>query len=918
MVGNVTSASQPSAQLIGMSSLEPATKKLASDIAQETRPALALPPEIRHMFEKLSEFAGKGLGSHSPLVPHNGCCEGHDHQLESKLTDENKSHPWEPGESLANFSEDLKKIADSTGRLLAKPRQELDGSPQDFHIRLRKEHDKNSTGHLDQLQDYVTVLIKRQTQKSDSPEPNLNYHDLQVLVREVFSEVLAKLAKYPNDGNVRNHVVKVLDAMNDCFGKDIQKTSLKGIFPEGGGHLAGAETIVENMAHFLTHAKNSPQSPEDAYRSGALLILRTLKPQAKPVRISDPHFDHHYHLDPYFKGSGKSTRTDMHWNAAHMRSFDLQGSDSMDIPHFLTVDGNAGAENLNNIPIPYYADKGSSTSFYSSDASHIHAYNKLSAEDRQFFQLCATGIPVDATKLQAVEQLAQKFAYNVALQQIEDKVWNVSVNFGEITGYKPAVPQLMLNQGKNGITDDDARNLFIDGTAKVETAIFVAASKGIAAAFLEAGKTPEEVKSYQTQVRIVFHADALPNQEAVNAQSNQYVESGETKLHEITCIADLVKATASVKTALAEEKKKWAEGAKATGHQEVEGGGNLNQMLNSLNTRHHLQMAHLMGASIAEHNFTNAERVTEIDKAIRQIDPEILSEQRTEDNEITLTVDTSWLTASARSINHGMQRHYDKSSDAKIRFLGELCRGFDDYANKAFMFMGQGERFFAMHEKSSLESVLNMALVRAAQKKSVQAAHTTLGKIHHSMQDPATLEALVQHCYATKGAGDCEEGNYLGLFLKYGKADKFPFVFGTDNLTPGNTHSGPEKMLLYTSQAATLEIQLQAIAKYPRDSQVITDDVKERAKKALSCFQLGTAAQIAFRENSSRIVADGIKDGTPESPAEIQETGHAVDMINSRWDPLTPASILRGKATSLSMEDAWAEASSGTDHVEQR
>lgn len=910
MFQNVRSTIQPHAQLSEQIALVPPKKEMATVIEQKNDHVGALPTEIHLMFKRLSEFAGKGLGSHSPLTPHSGCCEGHDHKFESKFTDENKSQLWTPGESLENFSAELKRIADSTGKLLAKSRQVLDGSPQEFQVQLRKEHDKSSTGHLEQLQDYVRVLIKRQAQKSDSPEPSLSYHDLQVLVREVFSEGIAKLAKYPTDKNVQNHVANLLETMNRCFGEEIQKTSLKGIWPEGGGQPAGAEMIVENMVGFLTQAKNSPESPEDAYRSGALLILRTLKPQAKPVRISDSHFDHHYHLDPYFKGSGKSTRTDMHWNAAQMRSLNLQGSDSMDIPHFLTVNGEAGAQNLNNVPIPYYADKGSETRFYSSDASHIQAYNKLSVEDRQFFQLCATGIPVAAEKLEAVKQLAQKFAYNVALQQIEDNVHHVSVNFGEITGYKPAVPQPMLNQGRSEKSDIEAKNLFINGTADVETAIFVAASEGIAKAFLEKKKTADEVKNYQTQVRIVYHADALPNEAAVQASTNLRPPPEQDKLYEITSINDLVQAAAKVKTALATEKKSWNDKAKAIDH-EVEGADKeLCKMLNALNTRHHLQMAHLMGASIAEHNYTNAERVTEIDKAIREIDPEILSPQRGKENEITLTVDTSWLTASARSINHGMQQHYDKCDNLNVNALGELCRGFDDYANKAFMFMGQGERFFAMHDKSGLESTMDMALVRAAQKKSVQAAHTTLGKIHQLVQTPEVLEALVRHCFGTKGAGDCEAGNYLGLFLKYGKVDHFPFVFGTDNLTPGNTHSGPEKMLLYTSQAATLEIQLQAIATYSGKSDVITDDIKDSAAKALRCFQLGTAEQIAFRKNSSRIVAEGIHDGTPDQPAATQESGHAVDMINSRWDPLTATSILRGKSTSLSMGEAKVDGQS--------
>lgn len=122
--------------------------------------------------------------------------------------------------------------------------------------------------------------------------------------------------------------------------------------------------------------------------------------------------------------------------------------------------------------------------------------------------------------------------------------------------------QLMLNCGRNGISDDGAKNLFIDAQQKVETAIFVAVGKGIAATFLD--------------------------------------------------IAGLAKASTMIKTALTEEKKKWNQVAKTTGHQEVKAGEKLNQMLNVLNTRHHMQMAHLKGTSITGHHYTKAEPAIEI------------------------------------------------------------------------------------------------------------------------------------------------------------------------------------------------------------------------------------------------------------------------------------------------------------------
>ncbi|RJF96865.1 hypothetical protein D3870_21010 [Noviherbaspirillum cavernae] len=835
--------------------------------------------ELEAQLNRLELLRPFGNGSHPTyLVPNDqnpSCCDHIDPERNDAANSIAKDTPLNKNEIAA-----LRDFAADVGKQIAK-----------------KPLDAESTGYLKTIQRYAETMLAREN--GGMPVR----HDLNILVSETLAEIIGKLAKHPNSTEASKDAVNLLQALGKHFPDYLKSSEYRKFFFGDGQRKLPSSSLVGKIAGHLNRANEAAAMHEDpalrakaAYRESAAIVLSMKKPAQPPTRIVGNRVDHHNHMNPYDNFGEHSKFTPLAWHVPMYKKFSVDGSDSMPIPHQLVEQGPHARDpaSLNDhTRFAYYDDTNVRAEFYSHDLTHIEAFNALPEGERELFRVCCTGTPVDPNRLNEVAHIARQFAKNVATSQLSAGRKHIGVDFGEITGYKPAVPQAMLGHAANG--KKAIQQAFIEGSALVQTTIFRHAQEGIKLALKQHKHDGKSLDGIRTKTRIVFHADALPNDAATDKMENR---KGDGTLKEATTIANIVAYAKQVDKALT--RKKDPDFPQEVVHE------------------HHLQAAHLMGASIQAHNYKDSSRATELHKAFNDF--------RENCKSLRVTTDSSWLTASARAINWGMAEFFAESDNADIREIGRLIKTADRLSNDGFMFMHGGERFFETHllqGVTSDESLLDMALMRAAQKKAVRTYHATLGELQAKLEVPAILNQL--HKYIDQGVikpgadlGDGEEfgmvlpGNYPGLFLKLrdaknkGIQDATPIVWGTDNLTPAEARSGDLKVLQYTSQHAPLELILAAMSKdktQPQRTARQTD-----LEQALQDYLRGTQEDLSFLGSRTPIPVDDINNGTEPTRANENPRGkpnHPDTLRNVRapQDPHFPWKPESGKTISVRVDD---------------
>ncbi len=714
--------------------------------------------------------------------------------------------------------------------------------------------EKKSFGYISEIETYASKILNRQNSK----ERPIVRHDLSILVSEVIADVVGKVAKHPNDKiYTERHAKSVIKILTKNFSGYLRGSEYKNLFFIDGEQsrimpLSPDDLICKIKKHLveLQKAKNKMKEPGagwgvrftagEAYQAGAALTLHMLKPSAPPTRLGDvKRIDHHYHNHPYDNNGNFSKFSPLNWESEMAQWLGVQHTDIMPIPHQMTAesfDGRKPKFLTDVVRHGYYAGPNRKTEFRSHDATMLVHHNDLEPEQRAKFNACATGLPVDSTRIEEVKQVAKRFAHSVAEGQLHEGRTRIAVNFGEITGYKPALPQeILVGSEKN---TEEIQRKFITRSSAVLTAIFKSAQEGISKALKEYQAEGHVVDGIKTKTRVTFHADALPNKIALDRPDNwtgKY-QRGAPIVKEATVISNIIAYAKAIDANLTRESP--ADFPQGVTHE------------------HHLQAAHLMGASIEPNNFQDPTRATELHQAFRDF--------RKNCQALRVTTDASWLTASARAVNCGMHVFFDQSDDPDLKEIAMLIKTADDLANNCFMFLHGGERFFEIHMLNGDHtdtSVLNMATMRTAQKKAARTYHATLGALHDKLQDPQVNKKVAD--YVSSGvdaAGLVKPGNYPGLFLELsqdkniGKQDRTPIVWGTDNLTASEARSGDLKMLQYVSQHGALEL--------------ILLNLGDEAKYPLLDFLAGSPKDQIYSGAAAKISLFNIRDGA--EPAKLE------------------------------------------------
>lgn len=914
--------------------------------------------DLDESLRKLADLRQYGNGTH-PTYPNPNaqipdCCE-HIHDDHEPVTDPKRSEP--AGD--ANIA-GIKAFADALGA-----RHEEKTARKKLDPRSKP----SSFGFLNKTLAQAQAILARD---GDANRPIVK-HDLNILVSGTIANVLGKVAKHPN-GNKALEASQALALLSTHLGPFLKTSDYKDFFFDAKGTALTGDQLQGKMLSYLETIKKNqdkggtPATAEDAYRAGGVTVMHMNKPSYEATRIVGDRRDHHNHLDPY-GWNGKDHRiVDMAWQAEMGRAYGVQHQDDMPIPHQMMAESFGGRkpEDLeDDTRFAYYDDLKARTEFYSHDRSHIEARKKMDKEIRAALVMCHTGVPVDPTRLEEIAKIVDALAKDAVTAQLLAGRTEISIDIGEITGYKPAVPQPMLEKGQTG--KDAIQDAFTKGSAAVLSTIFKSAEKAaaealstyidvtkkvaertaekvaaaektlatvtakagevtsadpadatVAAAMVAAAedvakakataeaaeKAVEATKSgFRLKTRSVFHADALPTQEATQRDANKKNDQGDLK--EATVMKNIADYAMLIDEELTKSKEDVAFPPGVT-------------------YEHHLQAAHLMGASVAPNNYLDGDRATELHRAFNRFrDPEAGCKT------LRVTTDSSWLTASARAINHGMANFFGQSRDADIREIGTILKTADDLSNNGFMFMHGGERYFETHfltGKHDDTSVLDMALMRTSQEKAVTTYHAVLGQLHDKLEkNPHLREKL--HKYISVGVNEeglVQPGNYPGLFLKLATSlpagnlqDATPIVWGTDNLTAGEARSGDLKMLQYISQHSPLEIILHDLANEAKPSKVRSTveklknlrtpqpavEARSTYADSLKTFMGGTAKDREFLGSDAELTGEGLSDGR-----------HPANADNPEWKP-SPEDRLRNVRAPQDAGFPWLSEKSKTIDV---
>lgn len=747
-------------------------------------------------------------------------------------------------------------------------------------------------GFLEKIQNHAKAILDRDP--TDPLAPKNVKHDMNILVSEAIADVLGKLVKHPNSTEAKSDAAAVLQLVSTHLGPHLQDSAYRDFFFGQAGQRLNGTQLLQKMHTYITQLRDRTNdakiaadpnnqrsvSPDIAYEAAASIVLHMNKPAAAPTRIVGERRDHHNHFDPYDWNGDHHHITPMDWQARTAEKYGVQVSDDMPIPHKMLA-GSFGKDEHGNDRDPdslndvtrnaYYADPNARTGFWGHDRSHLEERKKLDDKVSEALVFCATGLPVDAHRLDEVGKIARQIAKNVVEAQLAEGRKHISVDFGEITGYKPAVPQKML--GSDFAKQKDIQDAFVLGSSRVMTRIFREAEMAAAEAIKAHQAKGNDVSGIHTKTRIVFHADALPNQAASERPENK---NGD-KLKEATVMENIVGYARRIDVAL-----------------DVLNDQEPVVFPNGVVHEHHLQAAHLMGASIAKNNYEDGDRATELHKAFDDF--------RKNCRTLRVTTDSSWLTASARAINLGTAQFLRNSNDPELQGIADLLKTADDLSNNGFMFLHGGERFFETHflnGDNTDKSVLDMALARAAQKKAVTAYHCVLGELNQKLEsNPALRDKLRNHVeQGVRADGFVQSGNYPGLFFKlatdnetFNRQDDTPIVWGTDNLTPGEARSGDLKMLQYISQHTPLEILLHAMS---QQGGTQVDPGRSTYAQVLRTFMGGTDKDREFLGSKAKVSTDGIWDGPQPADAATglpEKTAHPDALFNLRapQDPRFP------------------------------
>jgi hypothetical protein len=707
---------------------------------------------------------------------------------------------------------------------------------------------KKPAGYLNTIQAYAQLMLDR----SEDPDLPVVRHDINILVSETIAEVLGKLTKHPGDEALKDEAGKVLQSLGEHFGQFLidSKSEYRSFFQGTKNRLLSGAEMLGKMENYLnqvdsahkTHSSDPVSRPEprEAYQAAAGIILSENKPAFLATRVVGKRVDRHNHPDPYDANGELSKISPLDWHARINESLGVHNSDMMAIPHRMTAASFNGRDPTtikDNTRHAYYSDVNAKTEFWAKDKTLIAEYNRLTPEQREVLNVCCTSTPVNPTRLPEIQKVAQQFAKNVALGQLNEGRQHIEVTFGEITGYKPAVPQSMLTDGVDG--KPAKQEAFINGSADVLTAVFEAGQAGIADALKQFAADGKSLEGIQTKVRTVYHSDALPTEAATEREANLKAD-GTHK--EITTMGNIAKFAHEIDSRLSKSSAKFPAG---------------------VTHEHHLQCAHLMGASIEPNNFLDAGRATEMHRAFREF--------RKNFGTLRVTADASWLTASARAMNFGMAEFFGKSKDKDLKQIADLIETADKLSNDGFMQLHGGERYFETHLLNGNEtdgSVLDMALMRAAQKKVVRTYHTVLGALSATLDKPGVTLKVQDHIKrGVNKEGLVVPGNYPGLFLNLDKEavpgsrqDPTPIVWGTDNLTPAEARSGDLKVLQYSSQHAPFEIILAKLGDIGQQTMVRRDS-QTRAANVLRRFLTGPQQDEKFLGSKAQIPSSGVYDG---------------------------------------------------------
>jgi len=714
-----------------------------------------------------------------------------------------------------------------------------------------------NAGYMKRLQADADLITNRD--EALAKKVPISAKDMEIMATNTLAEVTGKLAKHAGNEPHKGRAIEVIDAIVKNMPEIIGRDALKKIFYKDGSRL-DANAVVDNMLKHLDE-KNSGDKARTNFQDGAILLLQSKKVKALPISMDVDHVDRHNHMGPYaINGDQSKGVANLEWTASQMRPGDK--TVHMQIPHYL--EGVAARVRVGESH-PYYSEGGQKAGYYAKDVEMIKSYNALEQALRTHILPAATGIPVNVDRIPDIEMAAQAYAKNVAAAQLRDGRKNIEIMFGEITGYKPAVPQEMLVKDSTN-TLEGKRREFVDGSAKVMEAIYRSSHAGISEALGERQEASLDGVTVKTQV--VYHADAMPNEIDFKTGQARDVNS----LKEITRVEDISKYIETISSNLAARP--------------------LPPLPKGANYECHLQCAHLMGASIDPENYTDPTRATELDKVFSKIEAD-------PNKALKVTSDSSWLTASARAMNLGMGHFFEQAKDPDLKKIGSILKEADNLNNNAFMYMNGAENYVQIKIKKegyTEQNILDLALARAAQRKALTAYHAKLGEMHEILRKTGVVEKLSQFVEQGRTKDDLvAPGNYIGFAKKHPEALRF----GTDNLTPGNMRSGDYKWIQYNSQAAPFELILEHLAA----SHVSGADTY---KGALETFRVGTETDKKFYGFDGEIGTAGMGDGKHNEIADIQTAGPR-DYTNSPFGSpighvfgLTPGEDSRSKAVNLS------------------
>ncbi len=794
----------------------------------------------------------------------------HDHMNSiSKLNDFASGKSREGGESVNNNHEIKQIIRDLPNADGEKTN--LKNFAQDMQ-RLHKILTNQKVGNIGYLN-----YLKNQAINSKGEQ------GVRTIIIDTLSNIIGKLAKGDTGKSSLNDSKAVASGVIKSLLHNFPKQAHKMGLGTVDTHEV-ADKVVKNMQRYIDSV-NTSKKPH----SEILKLARNWTRFERPHKTGDvlsmvaprgDRNDRHCHdLNGY---GGKFDRNNeglvsLQYVGRFSKDQGIKTIAIMPIPHSLSTDPKYDPQGKKqqqiqesfttnkHYVIPYYEDRIPSgegkgeqqfiSTFSSFDRHLINQTNK--APDQERLTPSATGIEVRNDPKVLAENAAHAKAVALAMTRakLEAGEKKILIEFGELTGNKPAVPQDVVSKG--------GRRAFIEGTHAVLSGVYESAYNGAMDAIKARQDNGHDVSDTDVQIRIIYHNDADPK-----------VAERDTKT---VAIKDINEALLAI-------------------DKDVVNFGKMPRDLTDkgVNVGFVMQNSHLMGAAVADVN--QHDRAPALQQAI--------TIHRNEAKALRLVVDASWLTASARATTRGMAHYLEKSGNPKLQNLSGLMMKADEVANAGFMKLNSGERlaqqrFFEGDPKRDPSLVHDLALLREGQRKANMTYHSVLGEIHENLQDAVTITVLNNYVKSLNEDGLVTNGNYIGMLLQLAKShdpsgiqDKTPFVWGSDNLIPAHSFSGDLKVDMYTSQHGSLEVVLHNLSESPH----VAGEDKAIYRQIFSDFRLGSPYDRAFleREESKRLTVktDNFREDTDSKP--VHE-----DPDHLRYAPQSIISPFRGKGTGL-------------------